>query len=216
MASTRKSVKTIRHALITVATAGTAVVLAACGSTATPAAAPTPSSSASTPAPTSTPASTSPASSPVRNVQAPAPGPGAANCHAADLTVAIVEGDGAGMSQDRVNVQFTNKSAKDCALQGSPGVSFVRENGIQVGEPAKREAKSEGEALVLAPGRSVKSPLTIVSFGAFDQSKCKPLATEGLRIYAPGDTAAMFIAQPGVQACSALGESQMTVGVLAA
>jgi hypothetical protein len=138
------------------------------------------------------------------------------HCHAADLTVAIVEGDGAGMSQNRVNVQFTNKSAKDCTLQGSPGVSFVRDNGIQVGEPAKREAKSEGEPIVLAPGRSVKSPLTIVSFGVFDQAKCKPLMTEGLRIYAPGDTAAMFVAQPGVQACSTLGESQMSVGVLAA
>jgi hypothetical protein len=214
MASTHKSVKTIRHALIAAATVGTAVVLAGCGSTATPAAStPTPSSSA--PAPTSTPAPTTPASSPVHNAQAPAPVPGATNCHAAGLTVAIVEGDGAGMSQNRVNVQFTNKSAKDCTLQGSPGVSFVRENGIQVGEPAKREAKSEGEPLVLAPGRSVKSPLTIVSFGVFDQSKCKPLQTEGLRIYAPGDTAAMFVAQPGEQACSAVGESQMTVGVLA-
>jgi hypothetical protein len=211
MAISYKTVKTIRHGFVAAAALG---VLGACGTNPAQqqAAAPPPS-----PVPTSTVAS-----GPSSDVaQAPSP---AANsvaqtgpkiCKAGDLSLAIVAGDGAGMNQNRVNLQFTNKSSENCALQGSPGVSFVTgDSGQQVGVPATREEKSKGTLVTISPGSNAKAPLTIVNAGVFDPAQCAATDARGLRVYAPDDTASMFVDAPQ-QACTTLDRPQLSVGVVA-
>jgi len=212
MAITYKTVKTIRHGLVAAAALGAVGVLGACGTNPAQqqAAAPT-----STPVPTSTVASdpsSGAAPSPAANsvVQS-----GPKICKAGDLSLAIVAGDGAGMNQNHVNLQFTNKSSENCALQGSPGVSFVTgDSGQQVGVPATREEKSKGTLVTISPGSNAKAPLTIVNAGVFDPAQCAATDARGLRVYAPGDTASMFVEAPQ-QACTTLDRSQLSVGVVA-
>src|SRR5882757_6454182 len=171
------------------------------------------------PVPWAAPSSAASAASPAAPPQA-APDtaePVTPGCKAADLTLALVEGDGgAGMSQNRLDLQFTNMSRHPCTLWGSPGVSFVTgDNGHQVGDPAQREDRSKGRPVTLAPGQNVRSPLRIVHAEAYPPEDCRPVEARGLRVYAPGDTAAMFIQAPQ-QACSAPGKSTLSVGVVQA
>jgi hypothetical protein len=214
MATLDKTVKTIRHGLVAAAALGAVSMLSACGGNPAPrtVAAPAPVGAA-----TSSPSSIA-AQVPAAQANEPntAVRAGPKVCKASDLTPAIVAGDGAGMSQNRVNLQFTNKSAESCVLQGSPGVSFVAgESGQQVGVPATREEKSKGSVVTIDPGRNAKAPLTIVNAGVFDPGQCAATDVRGLRVYAPDDTAAMFVDSPQ-QACSTLDRSQLTVGVVAA
>ena len=147
--------------------------------------------------------------------QAAAPQPaGPRECKAADLDLAIVQGDGAGMSHSGVNLRFTNKSSEVCTLQGSPGVSFVTgDSGQQVGEPATRAPKSSGKQVVLRPTAAIDSQLLITNAAAYDPADCKPVQARGLRVYAPDDTASMFAPFPQ-QTCSAPGKVLLQVGVV--
>jgi len=199
-----------------VATAG----LTGCGGNgAAPWAAPSSVASAASPAatPQAEPDTTEPDTTEPDTTTPGTAAPVTPGCKAADLTLALVEGDGgAGMSQNRLDLQFTNKSRNPCTLWGSPGVSFVTgDNGQQVGDPAQREDRSKGRPVTVAPGQNVKSPLRIVHAEAYPPEQCRPVQARGLRVYAPGDTAAMFIQSPQ-QACSAPGKSTLSVGVVQA
>ncbi|MEC3982617.1 DUF4232 domain-containing protein [Amycolatopsis sp. H20-H5] len=192
---------------------GTGALLAACGSsdTAAPAAAsPSTSASALSPSPASS-ASPSPSSSGAAE-RADTPG-GDGSCKAAELKITMTPGDGAGAGSSFPGMQFTNTGKRTCTLQGSPGVSFVTgDNGQQVGKPADRQAKSEGKLVSLAPGKSAVSSLKIANAGNFGP-ECKPVDARGLRVYAPGDTAAMFVSYPQ-QACSSTSSGQLSVQVV--
>jgi hypothetical protein len=213
-----KTVRIFRGSLAVAAALSAAGVLTACGAgtTGSPSAAgtPAPSSSVSSPAAPAAPAaqSTGTDDSQASNVST---SQGPKYCKAADLSLAITEGNGAGMSHDNVNLRFTNKSKQSCDLQGSPGVSFVAgTDGHQVGAPATRQPKSQGKLHVLAPGTSVQSSLTFTNPGALPSDKCTMVDVLGLRVYAPDDTASMFLPLPQ-QACSNPGTSLMTVNVVA-
>jgi hypothetical protein len=78
-------------------------------------------------------------------------------------------------------------------LQGYPGVSFVTgSNGQQVGAPAGRISGS-APTLTLAPGTKGRAVLQIGDASNFG-SGCQQTATDGLRIYPPDQTAAVFVA----------------------
>lgn len=213
-----KTVRIFRGGLLAAAALGAAGVLTACGTgtTAAPQTAGALSPSASAPAaisPSGPAAQDTGATDDQASNASTAQGP--RFCKAADLKVTLAEGNGAGMSKDNVNLRFTNKSGLSCALQGSPGVSFVAgDDGHQVGDPATRQPKSQGKAHTLTPGTSVQSSLTIVNSGVYTPSDCKQVEVKGLRIYAPGDTASMFLPMPD-QACSATGYPQLSVDAVA-
>jgi len=62
-------------------------------------------------------------------------------------------------------------------------------------------------------GATAASPLTITKTDPYPPERCVPVQVRGLRVYAPADTASMFVDAPQ-QACSALGEPTMSVGVV--
>ncbi|MFD5826101.1 DUF4232 domain-containing protein [Lentzea sp. NPDC060358] len=174
------------------------------GGTASPA--PSASSSAST-APSPVAPDTQAAQQTPQNT---ASGPAA--CKSADLGLGLTpEEGGGGMNKSRYLLAFTNKGAAPCTLFGFPGVSFVTgDSGTQVGAPATKEDGTPA-SVTLAPGASASSHLTITNAGVYDPAQCAPADVRGLRIYPPGETAAMFLPKEQ-QACSAADRSLLSVG----
>jgi Protein of unknown function (DUF4232) len=201
-------------ALITALVA--AAALSGCGNTAPiPTSTPPESSAGSAAAPDTVAPDTAAPDTAAPRPAAPAPAGGTRACKAADLGLALAGDDGgSGMMKTGYNLRFTNRSQSACQLWGSPGVSFVTgDDGRQVGEPATRTGRSQGKQVVLRPGATATSPLIITKTDPYPPERCVPVQVRGLRVYAPGDTASMFVDAPQ-QACSALGEPTMSVGVI--
>ncbi|WNV85732.1 DUF4232 domain-containing protein [Umezawaea sp. Da 62-37] len=159
-----------------------------------------------------TPSASSAPAAAQSSAAAPQVASGPVGCASADLDIALnPDQGGGGMNKTRFTLAFTNKGKAECTLQGSPGVSFVTgDDGVQVGAPATKEAEG-GTAVPLAPGATATSTLSITNAGVFDPAECKPGDVRGLRVYPPGETAAVFVPHDQ-QACSAPDKSTMVVG----
>ena len=111
------------------------------------------------------------------------------------------------MSQDHTGLQLRNTGSSACTLYGYPGVSWVAgADGHQVGAAATRQADPSGTetTVTLAPGALASAPLDIVDAAVFSPSTCKPVPVRGLRVYPPGENAALFLSMP--TAAGAYGE----------
>ena len=136
---------------------------------------------------------------------------GAPACTSADLQASLGGGAGAGMSQNHTGLQLRNTGSSTCTLYGYPGVSWVRgAQGLQTGAPAVRQADPNGteKVVTLAPGALASAPLDIVDAAVIPPSECKPVAVRGLRIYPPGQKAALFLSLP--TAAGGYGECSLT------
>jgi len=104
------------------------------------------------------------------------------------------------MSQNHTGLQLRNIGSSACTLYGYPGVSWVAgADGHQVGAAAVRQADPAGSAektVTLAPGALASAPLDIVDAAVFSPSQCKPVPVRGLRVYPPGEKAALFLSLP--------------------
>jgi hypothetical protein len=219
----------MKNALLAVPLLAAGMLAAGCGTSSSTPAAGAPatgasgSQAASGPAPANsaatTPAATAPSSAPAATAAAA----GASACTSAGLKVSIGGGAGAGMSQNHVGLQFTNAGPTACTLYGYPGVSWVAgADGHQVGAGATRQADPTGnteQTVTLAPGALASAPLDIVDAGVFPPAQCKPVPVRGLRIYPPGETAALFIPMPttagGYGECSGTtGQPSLFIGYL--
>ena len=132
-------------------------------------------------------------------------------CTSADLQASLGGGAGAGMSQNHTGLQLRNTGSSACTLYGYPGVSWVRgASGIQTGAAAVRQADPSGteKVVTLAPGALASAPLDIVDAAVIPPSECKPVAVRGLRIYPPGQQAALFLSLP--TAAGGYGECSLT------
>lgn len=118
-------------------------------------------------------------------------------CETASLRASLGGGAGAGMSQNHTGLQLRNVGSSACALYGYPGVSWVAgADGHQIGVAAVRQPDPSGNTegtVILAPGATASAPLDIVDAAAIPQSACKPVPVRGLRVYPPGQRAALFI-----------------------
>ena len=95
-----------------------------------------------------------------------------------------------------VPIRFTNHSSTGCTLFGYPGVSFVTgPAGSQVGNAASRTPLPAGPAhlVTLAPGAVANAVLQIADTGNYPRSTCQPASGPYLRIYPPGQTAALYL-----------------------
>jgi hypothetical protein len=136
---------------------------------------------------------------------------GAPACTSADLQASLGGGAGAGMSQNHTGLQLRNTGSSTCTLYGYPGVSWVRgAQGLQTGAAAVRQADPNGteKVVTLAPGALASAPLDIVDAAVIPPSECKPVAVRGLRIYPPGQKAALFLSLP--TAAGGYGECSLT------
>jgi hypothetical protein len=207
--------RSIRRTTVRAALAATgaiaAVTLAACGGGQTATGSPTSTSSAAEP--TGTLTSLPPLTSSSTSSSTASGGTSAATvgstkaqggneCKANSLKLSFGGGD-AGMSQQHTVLRFTNTGTTSCTIVGWPGVSYVTgDNGQQVGTPAARSG-AKGASVTLAPGKVASTVIDSVDVGVFDASACKPTPVRGYRVYAPDDTASMFIALPsGTQGCA--------------
>lgn len=94
-----------------------------------------------------------------------------------------------------VPLLLTNRGTRTCELRGFPGVSSVAgDDGHQVG-PAAAMSGARGREVVLGP--VARTLLTLVDVANDDAAVCRPTPVRGLRIYPPGDTAALYVARAG-------------------
>jgi hypothetical protein len=116
------------------------------------------------------------------------------------------------MSQNHTGLQLRNVGSSACLLYGYPGVSWVAgADGHQVGTAAVREPDVSGSAektVTLAPGAIASAPLDIVDAAAIPRSECKPVPVRGLRVYPPGEQAALFL--PMASSNGGYGECSLT------
>ncbi len=154
---------------------------------------------------TSTPSTTAPAST---TTVASGPQP----CPTSALTAALGSPNGAAGTV-YYNLTLTNKGTATCTLYGYPGVSFVTgASGTQVGAAATRTPGTAAK-LTLSPGQSAASPLGIVEAGNYG-SRCQITPVDGLRVYPPGQTAALFVPHTA-QGCANSSAQVLEVGPLA-
>lgn len=185
----------MKNALLAIPLLAAGVLAAGCAASSTsPAASPSGTSSADTSATNAvSPTSTSAAGS-------DSVASGTSACTSGDLQVSLGGGVGAGMSQNHTGLQLRNIGSSACTLYGYPGVSWVAgADGHQVGAAAVRQADPSGSAektVTLAPGGVASAPLDIVDASVFSPSQCKPVPVRGLRVYPPGEKAALFVSLP--------------------
>jgi hypothetical protein len=216
----------VKNALLAVPLLAAGVLAAGCAassstsSTAVSASSPSGASSASASA---TGAASSAASAGASSSVAAASGTPA--CTSADLKVSLGGGAGAGMSQNHIGLELRNVGSSPCTLYGYPGVSWVAgADGHQVGAAAERQSDNSGSAegtVTLAAGALASAPLDIVDAAVIPPSECKPVAVRGLRVYPPGEKAALFLplatASGGYGECSlATKQPTLTIGYLQA
>ena len=118
----------------------------------------------------------------------------ALRCRTSQLSITLGRADGtAGSSY--VPLVLRNTGSTMCLLRGYPGVSFVGEQGRQVGRAATRTGAA---GLVrLAPGAVAHATLRVVDHFGYDPHTCRPTAVRGYRVYPPGSTTSMFVSSPG-------------------
>jgi hypothetical protein len=201
----------VKNALLAVPLLAAGVLAAGCSASSTPTAAAAGSSSgASSATASATSAASSAAAAGGSTSVAVASGTPA--CTSADLKVSLGGGAGAGMSQNHIGLQLTNVGSSSCTLYGYPGVSWVAgADGHRVGAAAERQSDNSGsaeQAVTLAPGALASAPLDIVDAAVLPPSECKPVPVLGLRVYPPGETAALFL--PLATGSGGYGECSLT------
>jgi len=175
----------VAAALISLAAVG---ALAACSSSTSSST--SSSSSPSTPSATSTSTSTAPVTSP-----SPSASPTAAAapaCANGTLQVKLRGEQGYAGGVD-LAINFTNTTSAACTLYGYPGVSLVSSSHAQIGLAAKRTTTAPAEVVTLAPGATGHAQLQIADALNFPTSACGPVQAADLRVYPPGQTAAVFL-----------------------
>jgi hypothetical protein len=167
-------------------------VTAGCGGRSTIAAGPgTTSETTTTTSATNSPATTSPTS--VALSPPTTRPPDTQECVAATLKLSL-RFDGVAAGSTYQDLAFTNSGTASCLIVGFPGVSYVTgDDGRQVGAAAARVGP-KGAAIVLAPGQSAYSTVQQANSGNYDPATCRPTPVRGLRVYAPDDRAAKYVA----------------------
>jgi hypothetical protein len=139
---------------------------------------------------------------------------GLAVCQAASLRVAV-NASQAGLAAGSVYypVDFTNTASSPCGLYGYPGMSFVTSadgTGRQIGAPAQQNPSYGKMAVRLAAGGAAHAWLQVTQAGNYPSATCQPVTAHALRVYAPGETEALYVSQP-FSACSSASVQLLTV-----
>jgi Protein of unknown function (DUF4232) len=198
----------------TAVTVGVAVVvLAGCGprslqGQAAPSTASTSSRSSGTPAPTT--------GAPTRSaapVSSPSPGLDGrpTRCLTTHLGVSLAEtGAAAGSVYD--TIRLTNSGAAACTLHGYPGVSLVGHgNGTQIGAPARPDHGFTPKTVTVPSGASTTFIVQVTRAANYPTSDCSPAPADGLRIYPPGDTTALYLPLRDITGCARTTVDVLTV-----
>jgi len=158
---------------------------AGCSSSGRPSSAP-----AVTPTVTTT-APAAPSSAPASSPSPAAAGPAACPDGSLRVKQGVAQGYAGGVYEV---ITFTNTSGTACTLLGFPGVSLVAgPSNTQIGLAAKRGTATPVNRVTLAPGATAHAQLQIVDALNYPPASCGPTKATALRIYPPGQTAAVFL-----------------------
>ncbi|GAA1233206.1 hypothetical protein GCM10009665_24400 [Kitasatospora nipponensis] len=150
-----------------------------------------PSAAASAPATTSAPV-TAPATGAPGTPSASASAAGPSACSSGRLGAALTD-PGVGAGQYYATLVLTNTSDRACTLSGYPGVSYVAAAGVQSGNAAQRTGDPY-TAVTLKPHGTARATLHDSNgIGGYDPAQCQLTAAQGLRVYPPGETHALFV-----------------------
>lgn len=123
--------------------------------------------------------------------------PTAPLCATSQLTGSL-SGSNAGAGSLFVNLVLTNKSGSACHVKGYPGLSVLDAGGNQIGPAATYVTGQTAGTIVLQPGESASD--TIHTGLGTGTGFCEPASTS-VRVYPPGDTAALLITPGVLKAC---------------
>jgi hypothetical protein len=101
-----------------------------------------------------------------------------------------VPGDGTAGST-YYQLEISNVSGQTCTLYGFPGVSALGGGGRQLGSAAGRSHGYAELTVTLQPYQTAHVVMQIADVGNFSRAACRPATADALRVYAPGDYAAM-------------------------
>jgi Protein of unknown function (DUF4232) len=203
-----RGLRMVPTAVMAVAAAG---LLAACASatTSSTAAAPHAASSRTPNASTSSTAGTNGSGTSGTSGSA-----GLAACGASSLRIAVNAGQaGAAAGSTYVPVTFTNTSSSACGMYGFPGVSFVSADdsaGHQIGAAAQENAQFAKQSVKLPAGGVAHAWLQVVAAGNYPAASCQPVTAHWLRVFAPGQMAAIYVSD-SFDACSSSSAPLLTV-----
>ncbi len=137
-----------------------------------------------------------------------------ATCRSASLRITVdVSQAGGAAGSTYYPVDFTNTSASACGMYGYPGVSFVTAGdhaGRQLGAAAQRNPQFGKQTVRLVAGGVAHAWLQVAEAGNYPASTCQPVTAHWLRVFAPGDTAAIYVNQ-SFPACSSASTPLLTV-----
>jgi hypothetical protein len=161
------------------------------------------------------PAGTGAAGSGSTSTKAAVPGLGAlALCPASALKVTINAGQAGGAAGSTyVPVDFTNTASTPCGLYGYPGMSFVTSgdgSGRQIGAAAQQNPGFGKVAVRLTAGGEAHAWLQVTQAANYPSSTCQPVTAHWLRVYAPGETEALYVSH-SFSACSSARVQLLTV-----
>ncbi|GAA2681138.1 MULTISPECIES: DUF4232 domain-containing protein [Actinosynnema] len=121
-------------------------------------------------------------------------------CRAAGLDIAFGEVQGTAGTTYR-EIALVNRGLRPCALRGFPGVSYVDQQGDQVG-PAAERVGGPGEVLVLPRGGTATADVGFVRVGNFDPEVCHPVPVWGVRVFPPDGTEPLYLPLDGEHGCA--------------
>jgi hypothetical protein len=191
----------------TLAAAGAAALLAGCASSAN-----TAGTSPGAGSGTSVPHTQAPVPVPSRTLAGT--GSALAMCQSSSLKV-VVDGGAAGGAAGSIYypVDFTNTSGSPCQMFGFPGVSFVTaDSGAsqQIGAAAQENPSYAKQPVRLAAGGVAHAWLEVAEAGNYPSATCQPMTAHWLRVFAPGNTAAVYVSH-SFDACSSANAPLLTV-----
>jgi len=124
--------------------------------------------------------------------RATSPAGSAPTCRTSELSLRLGKG-GAAAGTAYLPIVLTNHGRSTCALRGYPGVAFVAPTGGQVGTAASRNPQQPVRTILIAPDSSASALLGIADYQNFPRDRCLSHPVSGLRIYPPGNTAAVYV-----------------------
>ena len=133
-------------------------------------------------------------------------------CTSGHLSATLTQGGGGAAGSTLPFLVLTNTGTVSCTLEGWPGVSFVGDgNGTQLGAAGQFDRSSPHGSVTLDPGAAAHAPLRIAQALNYPQATCQPAPADGLRVYPPDSTHALFVATSGMTACRSTGVNLITI-----
>ena len=139
---------------------------------------------------------------------------GLALCQPSSLQVTVNASQAGGAAGSTyLPVDFTNTSSSPCGLYGYPGMSFVTAgdgSGSQIGAAAQENPSFGKVPVQLAAGGTAHAWLQVAEAGNYPAATCQPVTAHWLRVYAPGETQALYVSH-AFDACASASTPLLTV-----